>query len=146
MYSLANSYMVSLSPELMTDENRGITVSGYMRETNEELSKYGIDVPSEIDSIILLYTREGIYIITFQCRPLGFSCIMDSQKKNVIVSSIQEDDNIKKGMKVASRIFAVNEDVVIDMKHREILKKLAKFPTPLKIVFLKVCFHSFCIS
>ena len=131
--------MSALPPELMTDPIRQLLVSGYMRQINDEFnSKYQLNIPTEINSIILLYTKEGIYVITFNQKPFGFSAIMDTRGKNCIVSSIQNKSNITKGMTVASRVYSINDRIVIDWKHKEIIKKMVKTPLPLKVAFIKV--------
>ena len=130
--------MAGLDVNLMTTKMRKITVSGYMREMNDSLSEFNIFIPTEINSIILLYTAEGMYIIQYNSRPFGFSGIMDFQGKNVIISSIQEETNIERGMKVASRLYAIDDTIVMDLKHKKILKLMVAAKMPVRLAFLKV--------
>ena len=78
---------------------------------------------------------QKLYEITFNERPLGFSVIMDTRGKNAIVSSIQDGNNKRLGMKVASRMYEVNGKRVDGLKHRDILKTISSQSTPFYVVF-----------
>eukprot|EP00486_Rosalina_sp_Unknown_P000938 CAMPEP_0201568432 /NCGR_PEP_ID=MMETSP0190_2-20130828/9505_1 /ASSEMBLY_ACC=CAM_ASM_000263 /TAXON_ID=37353 /ORGANISM="Rosalina sp." /LENGTH=600 /DNA_ID=CAMNT_0047989545 /DNA_START=112 /DNA_END=1911 /DNA_ORIENTATION=+ len=99
------------------------------------LKKKGVSESKIIEAYSAYYKEEGLYEITFNQRPLGFSVIMDTRGKNAIVSSIQDDTNEKLGMKVASRIYEINGKRVDDIKHKDILKLMAQQPTPFYVVF-----------
>ena len=102
------------------------------------LKKKGVSETKIIEAYSNYYKEEGLYEITFNQRPLGFSVIMDTRGKNAIVSSIQDDTNEKLGMKVASRIYEINGKRVDDLKHKDILKLMAQQPTPFYVVFKEV--------
>lgn len=102
------------------------------------LKKKGVSESKIIEAYSNYYKEEGLYEITFNQRPLGFSVIMDTRGKNAIVSSIQDDTNGKLGMKVASRIYEINGKRVDDLKHKDILKLMAQQPTPFYVVFKEV--------
>ena len=102
------------------------------------LKKKGVSESKIIEAYSNYYKEEGLYEITFNQRPLGFSVIMDTRGKNAIVSSIQDDTNGKLGMKVESRIYEINGKRVDDLKHKDILKLMAQQPTPFYVVFKEV--------
>eukprot|EP01084_Bolivina_argentea_P249280 417229_1 len=81
------------------------------------------------------YKETGLYEITFNERPLGFSVTMDKRGNNAIVSRILNENNKQLGMKVASEIYAVNGKRIYGQKHQHILPLLAQTPTPFMIVF-----------
>eukprot|EP01084_Bolivina_argentea_P281197 481080_1 len=99
------------------------------------LKKKGVSESKIIEAYSAYYQEEGLYEITFNQRPLGFSVIMDTRGKNAIVSSIQDSTNDNLGMKVASRIYEINGKRVDDLKHKEILKLMAQQPCPFYVVF-----------
>eukprot|EP00484_Ammonia_sp_Unknown_P020755 CAMPEP_0197024632 /NCGR_PEP_ID=MMETSP1384-20130603/5142_1 /TAXON_ID=29189 /ORGANISM="Ammonia sp." /LENGTH=746 /DNA_ID=CAMNT_0042453047 /DNA_START=51 /DNA_END=2291 /DNA_ORIENTATION=- len=99
------------------------------------LKKKGVSESKIIEAYSHYYKEEGLYEITFNQRPLGFSVIMDTRGKNAIVSSVQDETNEKLGMKVASRIYEINGKRVDDLKHKEILKLMAQQATPFYVVF-----------
>jgi len=99
------------------------------------LKKKGVSESKIIEAYSQYYKEEGLYEITFNQRPLGFSVIMDTRGKNAIVSSVQDETNGKLGMKIASRVYEINGKRVDDMKHKEILKLMAQQPTPFYVVF-----------
>jgi len=99
------------------------------------LKKKGVSESKIIEAYSSYYKEEGLYEITFNQRPLGFSVIMDTRGKNAIVSSIQDETNGQLGMKIASRVYEINGKRVDDMKHKEILKLMAQQPTPFYVVF-----------
>jgi len=82
-----------------------------------------------------------LYEITFIARPLGFSVIMDTRGKNAIVSSIQDPNNTKTGMKMASRMYEVNGKRVDNLNHKEILDILTSCECPFYIVFKEATKH-----
>ena len=70
---------------------------------------------------------------------MGFSVIMDPHGKNAIVSSIQNKDNEKVGLKIASRIVEIHGTNVEGWQHRKILDKIQQQKTrPFFIVFREV--------
>jgi len=77
---------------------------------------------------------KGVYTIKWDKKPLGFSIVMDTTGKNAYVSSIQNEANRKKGLKLAAQIVAINGDNQRDRKHTDILQsiKSAKLPITLK--------------
>jgi len=99
------------------------------------LKKKGVSESKIIEAYSAYYKEEGLYEITFNQRPLGFSVIMDTRGKNAIVSSVQDDTNGQLGMKIASRVYEINGKRVDDVKHKEILQLMAQQPTPFYVVF-----------
>jgi len=75
------------------------------------------------------------YEVTWESKPLGFSIIMDTEGKNAYVSSIQNETNKKKGVKLASQIIQVNGDNVEGERHQDILHKIIKATSPIKLKF-----------
>jgi len=99
------------------------------------LKRKGVSEQKIIEAYQEYYKQERLYEITFNERPLGFSVIMDTRGKNAIVSSIQDENNLKLGMKVASRMYEVNGKRVDDLKHKDILKTISSQSTPFYVVF-----------
>jgi len=99
------------------------------------LKRKGVSEHKIIEAYQEYYKEEGLYEITFNERPLGFSVIMDTRGKNAIVSSIQDPNNEKLGMKIASRMYEVNGKRVDDIKHKDILKMIGTAEVPFYIVF-----------
>merc|ERR1719436_1194523 len=60
---------------------------------------------------------------------------MDSNANNAYVSSIQNTENISKGVTLASQIVKVNGDNVDGMKHQDILKKIMSTDCPISLTF-----------
>eukprot|EP01084_Bolivina_argentea_P249282 417231_1 len=81
------------------------------------------------------YQEIGLYEITFDERPLGFSVTMDKRGNNAIVSRIVNDNNHRLGMKIASKVYAINGKHVFGQKYHNILKLLSKIPTPFVVLF-----------
>jgi len=75
------------------------------------------------------------YEVTWASKPLGFSIIMDTDGLNAYVSSIQNEANKKKGVRLASQIVKVNDDDVEGLKHQVILHKIIRATTPITLVF-----------
>jgi len=78
--------------------------------------------------------KGGVYSITWQKKPLGFSIVMDTTGKNAYVSSIQNNLNVSKGLKLAAQIIEINGKNQKDKKHADILTAIkgAKLPITLK--------------
>lgn len=78
--------------------------------------------------------NQGVYTIKWQSKPLGFSIVMDTTGKNAYVSSIQNEANRQKGLKLAAQIVAINGANQRDRKHTDILNsiKTAKLPITLE--------------
>jgi len=75
------------------------------------------------------------YSITWETKPLGFSIVMDTTGRNAYVSSIQKQDNLKKGLKLAAQIIKINGDNVKQKKHGEILDAIKKARLPMTLTF-----------
>ena len=125
-------------PQFETDEMRGMIVDGYIREFNQLLANYHFDVkiPQDINTIISVLFKEGIYVIRFDHKPFGFSVIKDIHRTNAIVS----DTGYHQGLISASRVYGVDDECVIDTRHENIMKVLGSAQTPTNIYFMKVCF------
>lgn len=79
--------------------------------------------------------QAGIYEIEWEKKPLGFSIVMDTTGRNAYVSSIQKEDNKKKGLKLAAQIIAINGTDVRKMDHKIILGKIKSAQLPIKLRF-----------
>jgi len=75
------------------------------------------------------------YEITWISKPLGFSIVMDTTGRNAYVSSIQKEENIEKGLKLAAQIVKIGETNVKQMQHSKILEFIRKEPLPMKLTF-----------
>lgn len=77
----------------------------------------------------------GEYVIEWAAKPLGFSIVMDTSGKNAYVSSIQQAENLKKGLKLAAQIIEINGVKVKDEKHAVILGKIKEASQPIRLKF-----------
>jgi len=75
------------------------------------------------------------YAITWDSKPLGFSIVMDTTGRNAYVSSIQKQDNLKKGLKLAAQIIKINGENVKQHKHGVILDKIKRADIPMTLTF-----------
>jgi len=75
------------------------------------------------------------YSVKWESKPLGFSIVMDTSGKNAYVSSVQNQDNFKKGLKLASQIISINDVDVVDKPHVSILGEIKGAQTPITLVF-----------
>jgi len=75
------------------------------------------------------------YSITWESKPLGFSIVMDTTGRNAYVSSIQKQDNLNKGLKLAAQIIKINNVNVKQKKHGEILDAIKKARLPMCLTF-----------
>lgn len=75
------------------------------------------------------------YSITWDSKPLGFSIVMDTTGRNAYVSSIQKQENLKKGLKLAAQIIKINGANVKQKKHGDILEKIKKAVLPMTLTF-----------
>jgi len=73
--------------------------------------------------------------IEWKSKPLGFSIIMDMQGKNAFVSSIQNSDNLEKGVTLQAQIIKVGDQAVEEMKHTDILKVIKSTRPPIRLTF-----------
>lgn len=75
------------------------------------------------------------YSITWSQKPLGFSIVMDTTGRNAYVSSIQKQDNLKKGLKLAAQIIQINGQNVKQKKHGDILAAIKDATLPMTLTF-----------
>lgn len=75
------------------------------------------------------------YSITWDSKPLGFSIVMDTTGRNAYVSSIQKQENLQKGLKLAAQIIKINGANVKQKKHGDILEKIKKAQLPMTLTF-----------
>lgn len=75
------------------------------------------------------------YSITWDTKPLGFSIVMDTTGRNAYVSSIQKQENLQKGLKLAAQIIKINGANVKQKKHGDILEKIKKAELPMTLTF-----------
>jgi len=78
---------------------------------------------------------KGVYTIKWDKKPLGFSIVMDTTGKNAYVSSIQNEANRKKGLKLAAQIVAINGTDQRDRKHGDILNSIKQAKCPITLKF-----------
>jgi len=79
--------------------------------------------------------KGGVYEITWDKKPLGFSIVMDTTGKNAYVSSIQNNHNVKKGLKLAAQIIEINGNNQKDKKHADILTAIKGAQLPITLKF-----------
>jgi len=79
--------------------------------------------------------KGGVYTITWQKKPLGFSIVMDTTGKNAYVSSIQNNTNVSKGLKLAAQIIEINGTNQKDKKHADILTAIKGAQLPITLKF-----------
>jgi len=79
--------------------------------------------------------KNGEYVIEWASKPLGFSIVMDTSGKNAYVSSIQQAENLKKGLKLAAQIIEINGERVKDQAHAAILQKIKMASQPIRLKF-----------
>eukprot|EP01083_Nonionella_stella_P043845 118332_1 len=99
------------------------------------LKKKGVTASKIIESYSQYYAENGLYEISFDERPLGFSVIKGDNGKNAIISTIQNHQNVQKGMKIASSIYDINGKRVYDAHYGHILKEFAQQKTPFYVTF-----------
>lgn len=75
------------------------------------------------------------YTITWDTKPLGFSIVMDTTGRNAYVSSIQKQDNLQKGLKLAAQIIKINGNDAKQKKHGAILDLIKKARLPMTLTF-----------
>jgi len=75
------------------------------------------------------------YTITWNSKPLGFSIVMDTTGRNAYVSSIQKQDNLQKGLKLAAQIIKINGNDAKQKKHGAILDLIKKATLPMTLTF-----------
>ena len=95
------------------------------------------------------YKQEGMYKITFNHRPLGFSIKpgptaneSHNQSLLTLVSSIQDERLIKLGLQIASKVHNIDGKCVYDWKYKDISREthsLSSKDEPFYMVFKKVC-------
>ena len=129
-------------PHLATDSTRDLIANGYLRETRRTFKKdTPFNIPPEINNLISLFFKEGIYSMKFDSRPMGFTVIMDSRGRNAIVVNTGG----YKELVPASRLYGINDIYVNGMKHKDILKTVVSTPMPMNIYFRKVCIYYSCL-
>eukprot|EP01084_Bolivina_argentea_P046819 86233_1 len=87
------------------------------------------------ESYLQYYKQNNLYKITFNKRPLGFCVIKSKDGKNAIVSTIENDENINKGLQMSSYIYQISKKRVYNTNYKQILTEIAKQQTPFHIVF-----------
>jgi len=75
------------------------------------------------------------YSITWEAKPLGFSIVMDTTGRNAYVSSIQKQENLTKGLKLAAQIIKVNGKDAKQKKHGAILQLIKDAELPMTLTF-----------
>lgn len=75
------------------------------------------------------------YSITWKSKPLGFSIVMDTTGRNAYVSSIQKQENLQKGLKLAAQIIRINGEDAKQKKHGAILELIKKATLPMTLTF-----------
>jgi len=75
------------------------------------------------------------YEITWKAKPLGFSIVMDTTGRNAYVSSIQKQENLSKGLKLAAQIIRINGQDAKQKKHGQILELIKTATLPMTLTF-----------
>jgi len=74
--------------------------------------------------------------IEFDSRPFGFAVWADEKGENAIVTKVSSRSTIAKGVKIGYCVYKVNDSVVYENNHTEVLAVLKKIPCPIRIQFL----------
>ena len=119
---------------LMKAEEKGVSKAKIITF----MKKKGISEAAIIEAYREYYEGNNMYECSFNQRPIGFSVIKDNDGKNAIISSVQDDSNRTGPLKVGSRIQEVHHKRVVNMQHKEILKIIARQPTPFYVVLKEV--------
>lgn len=82
------------------------------------------------------------YSITWDDKPLGFSIVMDTTGRNAYVSSIQKQENLTKGLKLAAQIIKINGNDAKQKKHGAILDLIKTATLPMTLTFQPRSFAS----
>lgn len=82
------------------------------------------------------------YTIKWEAKPLGFSIVMDTTGRNAYVSSIQKQENLKKGLKLAAQIVKINDENAKGLKHAQILSLIKNAQLPMRLTFQPRSFAS----
>jgi len=82
------------------------------------------------------------YEITWAKKPLGFSIVMDTTGRNAYVSSIQKQENLTKGLKLAAQIIKINGQDAKQKKHGAILELIKQATLPMTLTFQPRSFAS----
>jgi len=77
----------------------------------------------------------GEYSITWKSKPLGFSIVMDTTGRNAYVSSIQKQENLTMGLKLAAQIIKINKEDIRQKKHGKILEMIKSAELPMTLTF-----------
>lgn len=77
----------------------------------------------------------GEYEIEWTSKPLGFSIVMDTTGRNAYVSSIQKQENLTKGLKLAAQIIRINGVDAKQKKHGAILDLIKGATLPMTLTF-----------
>jgi len=82
------------------------------------------------------------YTLEWDAKPLGFSIVMDTTGRNAYVSSIQKQENLKKGLKLAAQIVKINNQNAKGLKHAAILDLIKGATLPMRLTFQPRSFAS----
>ncbi len=139
-----NTYPQPKSPELKKLESGNkiiklIAKAETKRVPKEKIIKFlkskGLSDRKIIDSYFTYMKSNGLYEIQFNSRPLGFCVVKGNNGKNAIISTIEHDENLQKGMKIASYIYGINGIRVDNINYNKILSQISQQKTPFNIVF-----------
>ena len=102
------------------------------------LKKKGAEIDKICDAYLIFYEEKGLYEITFNDKPLGFSIRQQDNKGiNAIVSSISNNVNKTVGLKIGHKIYEINGQRVDNTNFNLILKCIKETSLPCYIVFKK---------
>lgn len=74
--------------------------------------------------------------IEFYTRPFGFAVWANEEGKNAIVTKVSRRSTIHRGVKIGYCVYKVNDTVVFNWEHKEVLNCLKKMSCPVGIQFI----------
>jgi len=79
---------------------------------------------------------EPILECEFVCRPFGFAVWADENGNNAIVIKVAGETALRHGIQIGYCVYKVNNIVLFDRKHKEVLHSLKTISCPIRITFL----------
>jgi hypothetical protein len=81
----------------------------------------------------------------FDSRPFGFAVWANEQGENAIVTKVSGSHAIRVGIQVGYCVYGVNDTLVYNMKHNDVLNYLKNMECPLRITFLDLG-DEYCVT
>jgi len=90
-------------------------------------------------------TMDPVLECEFVSRPFGFAVWADESGNNAIVMKVAGKTALYNGIQIGYCVYKVNDSLVFDLKHTEVLNFLKTTPCPLRITFIDLG-HEYTIS